>query len=118
MGPRLGAVPDGRRIATEFGHTGLFVATLGIRKFAESARAYKKRRKSSPQQGEAARWLLLVSCVGEPDFSTTTAIPFWRQSTSPRDLNPDRDGRRKLQRQTLSSDGVPAFTVPTQNYRK
>jgi PD-(D/E)XK nuclease superfamily len=54
-----------------------------------TARAYKHRRKSNPQQGEAARWLLLVSCVGEPEFSTTTAIPSLRQSTSPRDLNPD-----------------------------
>ena len=74
MGPRLGAVPDGRRIATEFGHTGLFVVTLGIQKFAERARAYKQRRKSSRRQLEAALWLLLVSCAGEPEFSTTTAI--------------------------------------------
>ena len=47
MGPRLGAVPDGRRIATEFDHTGLFVVTVGIQKFAERARAYKQRRKSN-----------------------------------------------------------------------
>src|SRR5213592_2677251 len=71
MGPRLGAVPDGRRIATEFGHTGLFVVTLGIQKFAERARAYKQRRKSSRRQLEAALWLLLVSCVEETESSTT-----------------------------------------------
>jgi hypothetical protein len=76
MGPRLGAVPDGRRVATESDHTGLFVVTVGIQKFAERAKTYKQRRKSNPQQGEAARWLLLVSCVGEPEFSTTVAIPF------------------------------------------
>ena len=76
MGPRLGAVPDGRRIATEFDRTGLFVVTVGIQKFAERARAYKQRRKSNPRQIELALWLLLVSCVGEPEFSTTTAIPF------------------------------------------
>jgi hypothetical protein len=74
MGPRLGAVPDGRRIATEFDHIGLFVVTVGIQKFAERARAYKQRRKSNPLQVDLALWLLLVSCVGEPEFSTTTGI--------------------------------------------
>ena len=78
MGPRLGAVPDGRRIATGFDRTGLFVVTVGIQRFAERAKVYKQRRKSNPQQGEAARWLLLVSCVGEPESSTTTSIPFWQ----------------------------------------
>ena len=76
MGPRLGAVPDGRRVATEFDHTGLFVVKVGIQKFAERARVYRQRRKSNRRQLEAARWLLLVSCLGEPEFSTTIAMPF------------------------------------------
>ncbi len=94
MGPTLGAVSDGRRIATEFDRTVhcLFGWAFRVRKVAELARTYEQRRKSNRRQVELAVWLLLVSCVGEPEFSTTTAIPFLRQSISPRVLKPDPDG--------------------------
>jgi len=52
------------------------------------ARVYKQRRKSNRRQVEAARWLLLVSCVGETESSTTFTMPFASKGSSGSCIDP------------------------------
>jgi hypothetical protein len=71
-GPRLGADRDYRHIPKDFDYTvsRLFVGTLRVRRFADGATADRQRR-SSLQQVEIVRWLLLVSCLRETESTTT-----------------------------------------------